>query len=332
MRAAAVDGRTPVARAGVRLLAGLAAASVAILLIGVIWAAHPDPAPPEPPGDLVRVGVVEGQSVPGYVDSSRGELDALLGAPAGTQTWALVSLSAYYAPDRLPALLGGSAVAQVYAKPPLRDVRTQVARIPAHRLPDDVVAGMLAAAARRDREQADYRALGRRLDGAGTDVARLRRAYEAAAAVAAAEAQAYRTRCACVFAAVVRGDAAVLHRIADRAEVRAVDPAPEVGAPERAEFRPPLPEQPAPAASPAPSATTPAPHGASPVAPAWATPLPSASGSAVTSASPDDPRPGSGPSAPVSEERPAVPSAPALIPASAAPGTLPAASRGASGR
>lgn len=332
MKAAVVDGRMPVGRAGARLLTGLAAGSVLVLLIGVIWAAHPEPPRPRPAVDVVRVGLVAGQSVPGYLDSSRGELDALLHAPAGTQTWALVSLSAYVAPDRLPAVLGGSAVAQVYAKPPLAGTRTQVVRIPAHRMPDDVVAGMLAAAARREREQADYRELGRRLDGAGADAARLRRAYESAASVAAAEAHAYRSGCACVFAAVVRGDPAALHRIADRSEVRAVDPAPEVGVPERAEFRPPLPEQPTPVPSATPSATTPAPPGTSPVAPGWPTPLPSASGSAVTSASSDDPGAGSGPSAPVSEERPAVASAPAPIPVSGAPGAAPAASRGASGR
>ncbi len=317
---------------GLRISTGLAVASGAALLAGVIWAAEPDPAPPDPARDVVRVGVVEGQSVPGYLDSSRGELDSLLAAPAGTQTWALVSLSAYYAPDRLPALLGGSAVAQVYAKPPLRDVRTQVARIPAHRLPDDVVAGMLAAAARREQELAGYRALGRRLDGAGTDVARLRRAYEAAAAVAAAEAHAYRTGCACVFAAVVRGDPVSLHRIAGRAEVRAVDPAPEVGAPERAEFRPPLPEQRATVDEATPSATVPAPPGTSAVAPVHPAPLPSASGSAVTSTSSGRPDSGPGPSAPASEERSAVPSAPAPILDHAASGARPGASRGASGR
>jgi len=69
-----------------------------------------------PSGDVVRVGVVEGQAVSGYLRSSRGELAALLpsaGSPVAGETWALVSLAAYYAPDRLPGVLEGAAVAQV---------------------------------------------------------------------------------------------------------------------------------------------------------------------------------------------------------------------------
>jgi hypothetical protein len=324
----------PAGDTGVRVATGLALAFAITLLIVVIWAAHPAPVPA--PGargtDPVLVGVVQGQSVPGYLDSSRGELDSLPRAPAGTPIWALVSLAGYYAPDRLAPVLGGAAVAQVYARAPIRDTRTQVVRIPAYRLPDDVVAGMLAAAVHRDREQADYRRLGRDLDGAGPQVSRLRRAYESAASVAAAEAHAYRAHCACVFAAVVRADPLALRRIADRAEVRAVDPAPEVGAPETAEFRPPLPEQSGALPELTRSATTPAPSGAQAVAPARPAPLPSASGSSVTSDSPDGPGTGSGPSAPASEERPAVPSASAPIPGSDAPVTAPGASRGASGR
>jgi hypothetical protein len=320
------------ARTGARLATGLALGTVAALLIAMLWAADPDPVRPSPRADLIRVGVVEGQSVPGYVDSSRGELDSLMHAPAGPPTWALVTLSAYYAPDRLPAVLAGSAVAQVYARPPLPDAGTEVVRIPAYRLPDDVVAGMLAAAARRDREQADYRRLSRRLDGGDPHAARLRQAYESAASVAAAEAGAYRRRCACVFAAVVRAAPAALHRIANRPEVRAVDPAPEVNALDRAEFSPPLPEQRGTIPEVTRSATIPAQPGTSTVAPVRPTPLPSSSGPPVTSASSIDPAAGSGPSVPASEDRSAVPSAPPPTPDPGVPAGSPAASRRASGR
>ena len=298
------------AAAGQRIATGFALASAASLLMIIIWTAdrnHPSETATPPAPDVVRVGVVEGQSVPGYLDSSRGELASL---PADAPTWALVSLSGYVPPGELPSVLSGSAVAQVYARAPIGHARTSVVRIAAYRVPDDVVAGMLATAGARDQERADYGRLSRDLDGAGNDKTRLRRAYERAADTAAAEAHAYRAHCACVFAAVVHADPAALRGIAGRAEVRAVDPAPEVRRLDRVEFRPPLPEQPD---SPH-TAITPAPGGTSMVATPTPTPVPSALGATVTSASPQQPAApsaGSGPSSPDSEEHPAVPAAPA---------------------
>ena len=57
---------------------------------------------------------------------------------------------------------------------------------------------------------------------------RARRAYETAARTAEAEAAAYRSGCACVFAAVVRGRAGRVAAGRGPAGVRSVDPAPEV--------------------------------------------------------------------------------------------------------
>jgi len=295
-----------------RIATGLALAAAGALLVTVIWVGGPDSDLDAGKPDVVRVGVVEGQSVPGYLTSSRGELAALLhaSAPPG-ETWALVSLSAYVSPDLLPAVLGGATVAEVYARAPLGAARTQVVRIPAYQLPDDVVAGMQNAAVSRDRERADYAQLSRKLTGTNPNDMRLRRAYDDAAAVAGAEATAYREHCSCVFAAVVRGGPAVLDQIAERADVRVVDPAPEVRSLSRTEFRPPLPEQrtivPVETRSVIPSAL----GDASAVAPETPAPLPSSFGAAVTSASPEDPDSGSGPSFPAAEERTAVPSAPA---------------------
>lgn len=305
-----------------RLLTGVAVASVATLLVALIWLAEPDPVVTTDPGtvDVVRVGVVEGQSIPGYLDSSHGELAALVRAPGATDTWALVTLQSYVPPDRLQPLLSGVAVALVYAHAPLDGAQTQVVRIPAGRIPDDVITGMLNAAVRSDQERADYRQLSRELSGTGENVIRLRRAYDTAARVAGDEASAYRAHCSCVFAAVVRAAPSALSAVADRAGVRAVDPAPEVRRLDLAEFRPPLPEQ---------RTTVPSvPPGAPTVAPASPAPLPSSLGARVTSASSARPTVGSVSSAPASEERAAVPSAPAL---SQGPGA-PAATSGASGR
>ena len=67
-----------VGRFGLRVMTGLALAAAATLIITIIWASEKDPAPPDRgPAEVVRIGVVEGQSVPGYLDSSRGELDSL---------------------------------------------------------------------------------------------------------------------------------------------------------------------------------------------------------------------------------------------------------------
>jgi hypothetical protein len=230
--------------ARLRLLTGVALLSSTAVLVTAVWTVAATPTGEGPRPDLLRVGVIEGQSVPGYVRSSRGELAALLSSPAPgeapIETYALITLTAYFAPDRLAPLLGGTTVAEVYARAPLTGIPTQVVRIPAYRMPDDVLAGMLDAARRRDREQADYAQLAA---AAGDADQRLRRAYDNAAQVAAAEAIAYRSGCSCVFAAVVQATPAALERLAHRVEVRAVDPAPEVERLDRVEFSPPLPEQ-----------------------------------------------------------------------------------------
>lgn len=295
-----------------RVMTGLALASAAALLVTVVMITDRGPEA-QPAGDVVRVGVVDGQSVSGYLRSSKGELGAMF--PSAGDTWALVSLSSYYAPDKLPAVLGDTAVAQVYARAPLPGLRTQVVRIPVYRMPQDVVSGMLNAALARDQEQADYRKFGNELGESSSD-ARLRRAYENAAQTAAAEAAAFRAHCACVFAAVVRAAPAALDRIADRAEVRVVDPAPEVRQLDRTEFRPVLPEQ-------TPSTT---------VAPETPAPLPSSTGARVTSPSPESPSAGAKAPAAASEESAAVPSASITGVAPDQPTMSPGASRSAPGR
>jgi hypothetical protein len=303
-----------------RVMTGFAIASAATLLVAVIWLAEPDPVTDSGPADLVRVGVVDGQSVPGYLRSSRGELTALARAPGATDTWALVTLQSYLPPDRLLPVLSGVAVAQVYARAPLDGAQTQVERIPVYRMPDDVIAGMLVAATRRDQERADYQQLSHELDRGDANEVRLRHAYDRAARVAGDEATAYRAHCSCVFAAVIRGAPATLAAIAGRAGVRAVDPAPEVYRLDRAEFRPPLPEQRTTVLEETRTAIVDPPRAASSVAPARSAPLPSSTGARTTLVGPSVLR--------ASEEHSAGASVPVL---SEGPGA-PTATAGASGR
>ncbi|HEX9999192.1 MAG TPA: hypothetical protein VGB74_01955, partial [Actinoplanes sp.] len=217
----------------------------AVLLAGLIWASERDVHPPADRSDVLRVGVVQGQSVPGYLRSSRTELAALTSpsAPVTGDTWALVSLGRYLPPGALPKLLSGAEVAEIYTRVPLAGAHTQVVRIRVHRLPADAMSGMLDAAVDRERERAEYLKLGHRVRNQGEPQERARRAYETAAGIAGTEAAAYRSGCSCVFAAVVRAAPAALQGLARRPGVRVVDPAPEVDRLDRTEFRPPLPEQ-----------------------------------------------------------------------------------------
>lgn len=230
-----------------RILTVLALTACAATLVTVVWASRgraPD-AGAEARGPLVHVGVGQGQSIPQYVSSSRHELSVLLAQPiaAGGETYALVSLRSYLAPDRLTPVLGGVAVAEVYARVPIVEAQAQIVRIPAFRIPEDVVSGMLTVASRKEAEAGDFRLLAAKLSHVDAAEERLRQNYLGGASVAALEASAYRSGCACVYAAVVRATPAALDQIAARPEVRAVDPAPEVIRIDQAVFLAPLPEQ-----------------------------------------------------------------------------------------
>jgi hypothetical protein len=235
-----------------QLLTVAALALVAAVLGVAVWTAGHRPPPDAGISDVARVGVVDGQSIPGYVQSSRNELARLVGdGKPARPTYALVTLKAYLAPGRLAPVLVGVDVAEVYARVPLPDRQTEIVHVPAARVPADVLAGMAQVAQRKDAEAAEFAALSSKLTGNGGAERRLRTAYAAGARQAFAEATAYRSHCSCLYAAVVRGEPAALDRVAGRPEVRAVDPAPEVRQLDRAVFLPPLPEQTGPVRPPA---------------------------------------------------------------------------------
>jgi hypothetical protein len=227
-----------------RLPVAAAVAVGSLLLIAVVRAGDRAPIGDDSVGAVVRVGVSEGQSIPGYVAASRSELAALVAqSPPPEAAYALVMLSAYLAPDRLAPVVGDLAVSVVYARVPLPRTQTEIVKLDAFRVPEDVVAGMARVAADKDAEALDYQELSGKLTGDGDEERRLRAVYDSGARVAAAEATAYRRQCSCVYAVIVRATPAELAPVAARSQVRAVDVAPEVTRLDRAVFLPPLPEQ-----------------------------------------------------------------------------------------
>jgi hypothetical protein len=220
-------------------LTWIALACALVVLVVAVTQRRGEPAGDRTVGEVTRVGVADGDAIPGYLRAAADEL-ARLDAPA-PGSWALVSFAAYLTPAQAAAALGGTPVSAVVARVPLPGRQTEIVRIAAMRMPDDVVAGMAEVAARKDREAADYRT--RVADPAASADPELRRVYDTGAAVSAREAAAYRAGCACVYAAVVRDAPEALRAIAGRPGVRGVDPAPDVRRLDRTVFTPPLPEQ-----------------------------------------------------------------------------------------
>ena len=230
-----------------RVLTGTALLSVLAVVATAFWTAGPHAAGNAAGDADVTVGVRAGDWIPGYVQASKEELSRLLAAPASApppgETYALVTLKEYWEPDRLTPILAGASVSAVLARVWLGDAQTEIVRIPALRTPADVAGAMALVAERKEREARRYLSLRGAVTGDGDEERQLRALYERGARVALAEAAAYRSACRCVYAAVVRATPAALDKVAERSEVRAVDPAPEVRRLDRAVFQPPLPEQ-----------------------------------------------------------------------------------------
>jgi hypothetical protein len=289
-----------------RPLTVAALASAAAVAAAAVWSAVHQPPPDPSAATVARVGVVDGQSVPAYVAASRSELAHLVAGAAGRParpTYALVTLAAYLPPERLAQTLAGVDVARVHTRVPLPDQQTAIGQIPVTRVPGDVIAGMVAVAAGKDQEAKTYQSLSAKLSGDEQQEQRLRAVYSGQAQLAAAEAAAYRSRCSCVYAAVVRGAPAALQGVAGRPQVRAVDPAPEVRQLDRAVFLPPLPEQTGTVRSPAEQPVQPSLHAVprrdlevQPASPDRPPAAPATSGATAASAT-DPPGGGSGPPA-----------------------------------
>ncbi|GIG62797.1 hypothetical protein Lfu02_71690 [Longispora fulva] len=240
-------------RRGVLAAVGMTLA-VAVVLAAVLSAREALPGRGHAAGTPLRVGVSDGDSIPAYVAGARERL-----AGVDRPTLALVSLAAYLGPDRLGPLLENARPSRVYLRVPLPGISTEVIAVDVRQLPGDVVAGMDAAAVRKEEEVAIATRLAGRLTGDSPRERELREEYQARAAEAGLEATAYREHCSCVYAAVVRAGPPALAELSRRPGVRAVDPTPGLDRLEQAVFRPPIPEQHAIASDPADVPVSPSP-------------------------------------------------------------------------
>lgn len=229
------------------VLSVAAVASVAIVLVAVYVATRPSIQVDGPSGAIVRVGVEQGGSIPAYVRDSRERLRQVAAAGEvngkSPKMYALVSLSSYLTPAQLPAVLGDVQVTNAFLRVPLPERQTEIVKVPAYRIPGDVIGAMRNEAHIKDVQASDARVLLDKVTGTSDEDRALRSTYRANADVASAEADAYRSLCACVYAAVVYTTPAALAVLAERTSVRAVDPAPGLQLLDRAVFLPPLPEQ-----------------------------------------------------------------------------------------
>jgi hypothetical protein len=235
VRARVLGGRRPGLTALSAVLVVAAAAAVVVVLTR--------PEPPRSPGTSPTwVGVHDGDSVPAYLELSAARLSALAAADPGRVVYALVSFTRYLTPDEVASVLAATPEVisvTAHGRVPLPRRQTQLVSLPAIRLPQDLVASMAEIADLKAADAEHYAALA----AEHSDDATLRAIYLTNEELARAEAAAYREACACVFGLVVRGGAAALADLAAAADVRAVDPAPDVTDPGAAVFAPPLPEQ-----------------------------------------------------------------------------------------
>jgi hypothetical protein len=216
----------------VRLVMVTASAlSVAVVLV-TVYAATRSPgqsrASTVPPA---RIGVTVGEPIADYIARAESDLTKQVQAHPegdGVRIVALVSFSQYVTAAQVPALIAGAEAVRAFTHVHLPDATTKVRDVPAHTLPSDIEnamrdqAGKIANQARNDSDYAD------------------------ATVAEAAEAGAYHSLCACVFAVVVVAAPADLATLADRRGIRVIDPAPTLTgmpSPQNAIFAPPRPEE-----------------------------------------------------------------------------------------
>ena len=198
----------------------------------------------EPVTPSAALGPEVGTDVAGYLSRSREDVAALASRDSEGRYIALVLLSDYIAPEALPTTLQGFRVGRVYGRAAAAGELAEVLEIPTPGDPVTVVRAVFARTAAEKREQeAEFRGLAESIEGTAPQDADDKAAYLVDADRVAAEATAYASSCACLFAAVVEGTAASLARLLDAPSVRGVEVAGRGTELSTLEVRPLWPEQ-----------------------------------------------------------------------------------------
>lgn len=158
-----------------------------------------------------------------YTADAASSLAAAVKAGQGSRV-ALVSLGGYRTPDQIVALTRGVQVQRVY-------LRAKAAGPEAAQLPVDIKGDLLGdldrayatAVTGRLAAQKAYQGYVDTLDVTTSDEQRFKDLYVTFARATGIEAAQYKARCACAFAAIVKGSPAQLAALPARAGVRAVE-------------------------------------------------------------------------------------------------------------
>lgn len=227
-----------------RAIVGVLAVVVGLGVIAAALAStHPfRPAPAPVTRSVTKVGPVEGTAIPAYVADSQRELAGLARA-GGKPVYALVSLTGYGTPAQVAVLTEGYPVSKVYFRVPLMGVQTEIRSADVANLRRDVEGRMRIAAAQAERTAKESDSQAALLTGTSAPERQLRAFYAQSARLLRVQAGQYRSLCACVYSLVVKATPQALTLLGQRAGIRAVDPAPEISALDRAVFLPLLPEQ-----------------------------------------------------------------------------------------
>jgi hypothetical protein len=237
-----VLGRSPSGSRRGRLLGSTALLGVVAVVAAAVYVSGDAPPPDRSVGDIVRVGAVEGVRVAQYTDVARAELRALVSSGTA-ETYALVSLRGYATPEGLLPVLGDVETVRAFVRLPLPGVQTPIVSFAVRTPSADIPAAMARIAADREAAAREDEKAAAELSADDPKERQLRQFYTGSVALDRTEAEAYRNRCACVYAVVVRATPLRLQQFATRAGVRVVDVAPEVRRLDRTVFLPLLPEQ-----------------------------------------------------------------------------------------
>lgn len=185
---------------------------------------QPTVGPTQQPSDDTSLGPEVGQRTTAYeVAAAQTVTAAVAGSPDSTRV-ALISFRAYRTPAQVDAMLSGYTVRRVF-------LRAQAGGRDAAQLPVDIHSNLLVELRRayastakgRLDAQRSYQGYVDTLTVTTKDEQAFKNLYAAFAKSTGIEAKAYKSGCACVYAAVVEGKASRLQLLRARPAVRAVE-------------------------------------------------------------------------------------------------------------